>query len=88
MPPRRAPSSKRATVTNTASIALMSIVAINQLIETRVAKALANQELLRNGGVNGDGVIGLTQWMEKMESVFHISGCTVDAVVGNRLGRT
>ncbi|GJT95264.1 putative reverse transcriptase domain-containing protein, partial [Tanacetum coccineum] len=28
---------------------------VNQLIETRVAEALANQEQLRNKGVNGDG---------------------------------
>ncbi|GKC60004.1 hypothetical protein Tco_1087602 [Tanacetum coccineum] len=33
----------------------MSATAINQLIETRVAEALANQEQLRNNGVNGDG---------------------------------
>ncbi|GJY70294.1 hypothetical protein Tco_0473997 [Tanacetum coccineum] len=33
----------------------MSDVAINQLIETRVAKALANQEQLRNSSMNGDG---------------------------------
>ncbi|GJW12706.1 hypothetical protein Tco_1578533 [Tanacetum coccineum] len=25
-----------------------------------------------------EGVVGLSQWLEKMESVFHISGCTVD----------
>ncbi|GKC98661.1 reverse transcriptase domain-containing protein, partial [Tanacetum coccineum] len=24
------------------------------------------------------GVVGLSQWIEKMESVFHISGCTID----------
>ncbi|GJV09547.1 reverse transcriptase domain-containing protein [Tanacetum coccineum] len=24
-----------------------------------------------------EGVVGLTQWFEKMESVFHISNCTV-----------
>ncbi|GJX34634.1 hypothetical protein Tco_0246191 [Tanacetum coccineum] len=81
------------------------------LIETRVAEALANQEQLRNNGVNGDGsqnlrsgterptctprectykdflncrplnfkgtegVVVLSQWFEKMESVFHISNC-------------
>ncbi|GJZ11604.1 reverse transcriptase domain-containing protein [Tanacetum coccineum] len=33
----------------------MSAAAINQLIETRVAEALTNQEQLRNSGVNGDG---------------------------------
>nr|GEX51603.1 reverse transcriptase domain-containing protein [Tanacetum cinerariifolium] len=25
-----------------------------------------------------EGVVGLSQWLEKIESVFHISGCTVD----------
>nr|GEW26907.1 hypothetical protein [Tanacetum cinerariifolium] len=25
-----------------------------------------------------EGVVGLSQWLRKMESVFHISGCTVD----------
>ncbi|GKB88607.1 hypothetical protein Tco_0960879 [Tanacetum coccineum] len=25
-----------------------------------------------------EGVVGLSQWIEKMESVFHISGCTID----------
>nr|GEZ65722.1 putative reverse transcriptase domain-containing protein [Tanacetum cinerariifolium] len=25
-----------------------------------------------------EGVVGLSQWIKKMESVFHISGCTVD----------
>nr|GFD23438.1 reverse transcriptase domain-containing protein [Tanacetum cinerariifolium] len=24
------------------------------------------------------GVVGLSQWLEKMESVFHISGCAID----------
>nr|GEW94927.1 putative reverse transcriptase domain-containing protein [Tanacetum cinerariifolium] len=25
-----------------------------------------------------EGIVGLSQWLEKMESVFHISGCTID----------
>ncbi|GJW84175.1 reverse transcriptase domain-containing protein [Tanacetum coccineum] len=25
-----------------------------------------------------EGVVGLSQWLEKMESVFHISGCAID----------
>ncbi|GKG41390.1 hypothetical protein Tco_0470602, partial [Tanacetum coccineum] len=25
-----------------------------------------------------EGVVGLTRWIEKMESVFHISGCAVE----------
>ncbi|GJY25584.1 putative reverse transcriptase domain-containing protein [Tanacetum coccineum] len=51
MPPRRA---RAAAATNTAN-APMSVAAINQLIETRVAEALANQEILRNSSTNGDG---------------------------------
>ncbi|GKE20280.1 hypothetical protein Tco_1431792 [Tanacetum coccineum] len=102
---------KNASTTTDAPI---SAAAINQLIETRVAEALTNQEQLRNNGVNGDGsqnsrsgterptrtpqectfkdflnyqpltfkgirgVVGLTQWLEKMESVFHISNCTIE----------
>ncbi|GKE19768.1 reverse transcriptase domain-containing protein, partial [Tanacetum coccineum] len=127
VPPRRAPVTRRAPVArrapstrtannparnaSTTTDAPMSVAAINQLIETRVAEALANQEQLRNSGVNGDGsqnsrsgterptrtprectykdflnchplnfkgtegVVVLSQWFEKMESVFHISNC-------------
>ncbi|GKF80518.1 hypothetical protein Tco_0239120, partial [Tanacetum coccineum] len=130
VPPRRAPVARRAPVSrrapsartannparnaNTTTDAPMSVAAISQLIETRVAEALANQEQLRNSGVNGDGsqnsrsgterptrtprectfkdflncqpltfkgtegVVGLTQWLEKMKLVFHISNCIVE----------
>ncbi|GKB05973.1 putative reverse transcriptase domain-containing protein [Tanacetum coccineum] len=40
-------------------------------------QSMIDQALLRNF-TNGDGshsVVGLTQWIEKMESVFNISGC-------------
>ncbi|GJU39058.1 hypothetical protein Tco_1192015 [Tanacetum coccineum] len=115
---RRAPSARTtnspARKASTTTDAPMSAAAINQLIKTRVAKALVNQEQLRNSGVNGDGsqnsrsgterptrtprectfkdflncqpltfkstegVVSLTQWLEKMELVFHISNCTVE----------
>ncbi|GJZ93605.1 reverse transcriptase domain-containing protein [Tanacetum coccineum] len=55
---RRAPSARTANNparnASTTTDAPMSVAAINQLIETRVAEALANQEQLRNSGVNGD----------------------------------
>nr|GEY47224.1 putative reverse transcriptase domain-containing protein [Tanacetum cinerariifolium] len=35
-----------------------------------------------------EGVVGLSQWLEKMESLFHISGCTVDNQVENLSGCT
>ncbi|GJS04635.1 hypothetical protein Tco_0321143 [Tanacetum coccineum] len=25
-----------------------------------------------------EGIVGLTQWIEKMESIFHISGCAIE----------
>ncbi|GKD98314.1 putative reverse transcriptase domain-containing protein, partial [Tanacetum coccineum] len=43
-------------------------------------QAMIDQALLRNS-TNGDGshsVVGLTRWIEKMESVFNISGCATE----------
>nr|GEU93910.1 hypothetical protein [Tanacetum cinerariifolium] len=41
-------------------------------------QAMIDQALLRNS-TNGDGsIVGLTQWIEKMESVFNISGCAIE----------
>ncbi|GKF12072.1 reverse transcriptase domain-containing protein [Tanacetum coccineum] len=46
-------------------------------------QAIIDQTLLRNstngdGSYRNEGVVGLTRWIEKMESVFHISGCTIE----------
>nr|GEY33590.1 hypothetical protein [Tanacetum cinerariifolium] len=43
-------------------------------------QAMIDQVLLRNS-TNGDGsqsIVGLTRWIEKMESVFNISGCAIE----------
>nr|GEX16049.1 putative reverse transcriptase domain-containing protein [Tanacetum cinerariifolium] len=43
-------------------------------------QAMIDQALLRNS-TNGDrshSVVGLTRWIEKMESVFQISGCAIE----------
>ncbi|GJZ45759.1 putative reverse transcriptase domain-containing protein [Tanacetum coccineum] len=43
-------------------------------------QAMIDQALLRNS-TNGDGshsVVGLTRWIEKMEAVFNINGCTIE----------
>nr|GEV72714.1 reverse transcriptase domain-containing protein [Tanacetum cinerariifolium] len=43
-------------------------------------QAVIDQALLRNS-TNGDGsqsIVGLTRWIEKMESVFNISGCAIE----------
>ncbi|GJS95332.1 reverse transcriptase domain-containing protein [Tanacetum coccineum] len=51
MSPRRA----RAATTNNTANAPMSAAVINQLIKTRVAEALANQDIISNNSTNGDG---------------------------------
>ncbi|GJY82684.1 hypothetical protein Tco_0496060 [Tanacetum coccineum] len=98
-----------------AVVALITAVAVEQLIKARVSAALANHETLQNsingygdGSHNADtrirgivrtsrectykdflnfqpltfkgteGVVVLSQWFEKMESVFHISNCAMD----------
>ncbi|GKA79738.1 RNA-directed DNA polymerase, eukaryota [Tanacetum coccineum] len=82
MPPKRA----------TTTAAHMSATAIEQFIEARVAKALANQEF--NETTTMEMAMAMTtmilelelqglhavpeSWFERMESVFHISGCTVE----------
>ncbi|GKC92375.1 putative reverse transcriptase domain-containing protein [Tanacetum coccineum] len=59
-----------------------SSVAIEQLIAQRVAEAMEayeanqnNQNRNGNPGVNVGGVVGLTRWFEKIESVFRINNC-------------
>ncbi|GJR32138.1 hypothetical protein Tco_1108370 [Tanacetum coccineum] len=52
----------------------MNDAAIMQLIAQGVANALAEHEANKT---SRNGVVGLTQWFEKMESVFHISNCNV-----------
>nr|GEU51016.1 putative reverse transcriptase domain-containing protein [Tanacetum cinerariifolium] len=46
-------------------------------------QAMIDQALLRNftnedGSHRTEGVVGLTRWLEKMESVFQISGCAIE----------
>nr|GEV34085.1 putative reverse transcriptase domain-containing protein [Tanacetum cinerariifolium] len=66
----------------------------NVVMTPESIQAMIDQALQRNsthtqddgsqssgGGLERHGtkdVVGLSQWLEKMESVFHISGCTVD----------
>ncbi|GJX91562.1 putative reverse transcriptase domain-containing protein [Tanacetum coccineum] len=53
------------------------------MIDEGVTTALAARNATRNGndshtsGTGAKGVVGLTQWFEKMESVYSISNCTV-----------
>nr|GEV40276.1 putative reverse transcriptase domain, retroviral aspartyl protease [Tanacetum cinerariifolium] len=49
----------------------------------KLVQAMIDQALLRNstdgdGSQRNEGVVGLTRWIEKMESVFNISGCAIE----------
>ncbi|GKE20050.1 hypothetical protein Tco_1431562 [Tanacetum coccineum] len=75
------PPNKR-TATTTTTTTPMTDAQLKALIAQGVTDALAENEANRTS-INGDdshdfgtGVVGLTQWLEKMESVFHKSNCT------------
>nr|GEX37315.1 hypothetical protein [Tanacetum cinerariifolium] len=108
-------ATKRTSAAARAAAALMTVAAIEQLIEARVSATLTNHEALRNS-TNGQGdgsynsdtgmrgtvrtpceciykdflnckpltfkgterVVVLSQWFEKMESIFQISNCAVE----------
>ncbi|GJT54986.1 hypothetical protein Tco_0990040 [Tanacetum coccineum] len=51
---------------------------LRQLIERAICRVGIHVNADRPMNFKGtEGVVGLTQWIEKMESVFHISNCTV-----------
>ncbi|GKB06514.1 hypothetical protein Tco_0834747 [Tanacetum coccineum] len=81
MPPRRSSATARAAAATAARAAAavaatpMTTAVVEKLIEARVSAALANHETLRN---TANGVVVLSQWFEKMESVFHISNCAME----------
>ncbi|GJW57279.1 putative reverse transcriptase domain-containing protein [Tanacetum coccineum] len=94
MPPKRTSTATAKVVAAARAVAPMTAVAVEQLIEARVSAKLANHETLRNStnghgdgshnsdteirGTGTEGVVVLSQWFEKMESVFHISNCAVE----------
>nr|GEY04803.1 reverse transcriptase domain-containing protein [Tanacetum cinerariifolium] len=83
--PKMAPKRARTTRANpdptrtTTAIEPITQEAINNLIAQRVTEALAEYETQRNSLWNGTkGVIGLTRWFERTESVSSISNCTAE----------
>ncbi|GJU27052.1 hypothetical protein Tco_1165673 [Tanacetum coccineum] len=50
--------------------------AVRQIMHTQVLEARARIDTVEDAG--SSCVVGLSQWLEKMESVFHISGCASD----------
>ncbi|GJT07907.1 hypothetical protein Tco_0842369 [Tanacetum coccineum] len=83
MPPRKAPRTRTtpATTTNTTSVTNAQIYA---MIDQGVTTALAARDANRNGddsytsGTSTEGVVELTQWFERMETVFRISHYSVE----------
>ncbi|GKF57159.1 putative reverse transcriptase domain-containing protein, partial [Tanacetum coccineum] len=78
MPPRRTTRATPATATVTEA-------QLQALIDQGVAAALAERNASRSrDGDNSHGtkgVVGLTQWVEKMESMFLISSCAITSQV-------
>ncbi|GJS09422.1 hypothetical protein Tco_0366218 [Tanacetum coccineum] len=64
MPPKRSSATARAVVATIVAATPMIAAAVEQLIEARVSGT--------------KGVVVLSQWFEKMESVFHISNYAVE----------
>ncbi|GJW10815.1 putative reverse transcriptase domain-containing protein [Tanacetum coccineum] len=81
MTPKRKTRSTPETTTTTTSVTNAQLQA---MIDQGVTAALAARDATRNGddshtsGKGTEGVVELTQWFERMETVFHISNCFVD----------
>ncbi|GJZ99124.1 reverse transcriptase domain-containing protein [Tanacetum coccineum] len=83
MPPRKAPRTRTtpAITTNTTSVTNAQLQA---MINQGVTAALAARDANRNGddshtsGTGTEGVVELTQWFERTETVFRISYCSME----------
>nr|GEW47140.1 putative reverse transcriptase domain-containing protein [Tanacetum cinerariifolium] len=54
-------------------------LAVTQMMHIHTLEARAHADMVEDADSSWtEGVVGLSQWLEKMESVFHISGCAVD----------
>ncbi|GKD95329.1 putative reverse transcriptase domain-containing protein, partial [Tanacetum coccineum] len=72
------------TLEDTGGIDLLFWISYPAMIDQGVTVALAACDATRNdddshtSGTGTEGVVELTQWFERMETVFHISNCSVD----------
>nr|GEZ06237.1 hypothetical protein [Tanacetum cinerariifolium] len=54
-------------------------LAVAQMMRIHALEARAQTDTVEDAGSSWtEGVVGLSQWLEKMESVFYISGCTIE----------
>nr|GEU76200.1 putative reverse transcriptase domain-containing protein [Tanacetum cinerariifolium] len=51
-------------------------LAVTQMMRIHTLEARARTDTMEDAG--SSCVVGLSQWLKKMESVFHISGCAID----------
>ncbi|GJT67627.1 putative reverse transcriptase domain-containing protein [Tanacetum coccineum] len=80
LPTRR--TTRATPATTTAPTTTVTEAQLQALIDQGVAAALAERDASRSrDGDNSHGVVGLTQWAEKMESVFLISNCAITSQV-------
>ncbi|GJR36182.1 putative reverse transcriptase domain-containing protein [Tanacetum coccineum] len=86
MPPRRSSAAARVAVDAAAAAAPITAAAVEQLIEARVGTVRTPYECTYKDFLNckpltfkgTKGVVVLSQWFKKMESVFHISNYAVE----------
>ncbi|GJZ21836.1 putative reverse transcriptase domain-containing protein [Tanacetum coccineum] len=85
MPLRKAPRT-RTTPATTTNITSITNAQLQAMIDQGIAAALATRDANRstngknshNSGTGTEGVVKLTKWFERMETVFRISNCTVE----------
>ncbi|GJS57656.1 putative reverse transcriptase domain-containing protein [Tanacetum coccineum] len=87
MAPKRATRSTPVTTTpapTATATTMVSNAQLQSMIDQGVTAALAARDATRNGinnhtsGTGTEGVVELTQWFERMETVFRISNCSVE----------
>ncbi|GJW56565.1 hypothetical protein Tco_0103296 [Tanacetum coccineum] len=67
-------TTRSTTVPETTNTTSVTNAQLQAMIDQGVTAALAARDANRST----KGVAGLSQWFERMESVFHISNCTVE----------
>ncbi|GJR84911.1 reverse transcriptase domain-containing protein [Tanacetum coccineum] len=83
MAPKRTTRARPAPETTTTTTSVTN-AQLQAMIDQGVAATLATRDATRNGddsptsGTGTEGVVELTQWFERMETVFRISNCSVD----------
>ncbi|GKA04536.1 hypothetical protein Tco_0683656 [Tanacetum coccineum] len=73
-----APETTNTTSVTNAQLQAMIDQGVTAALAARDANRSTNGDDSHNSGTGTEGVAGLSQWFERMESVFHISNCTIE----------